>query len=431
MKSRKPRLQLNPYNHIFNRLQSIAALLISFGIMCFGHALLNTVVGLRATTEGYSDIAIGLIASAYFVGFIFGTMICAPLISRVGHIRTFGVFVSAASAVTLGLAIYVEPATWIFARLVYGACIAALYMVMESWLNLICRNHERGQILSFYTITNYTAMAIGQALIYLASPDSFTLFAAASIFLSMALIPLSASQTPQPAEIEVEHFSLKKLFVTSRLATVGCFSTGAIMGSFWGIGAVFLSRIGMTNPQVALFIGVMYLGSMVLQWPIGYFSDKVGRRQMIVAMEVLAIGIALFLFFTPFDGTTNVLVKYMIAALFFGGVNNALHSLFIALVNDYLRPSQVVRASGTLLNINATGAIIGPLVATLVISVTSDYGLMLYSALVAVLILGFAIYQIIRGEEAPVEVSDFVAVPRTGFGVSGLYPVEEPEQKDK
>jgi hypothetical protein len=84
-----------------------------------------------------------------------------------------------------------------------------------------------------------------------------------------------------------------------------------------------------------------------------------------------------------------------------------------------------------LLNINATGAIIGPLLATMVISVTSDYGLMLYSAMVSTLILGFAIHQILRGQEAPVETGDFVAVPRAGFGVSQLYPVEESDQKDK
>lgn len=431
----KSRLKLNPDNHIFNRLQSIAALLISFGVMCFGHGLLNTVIGLRATAEGYSDGEIGLMTSAYFVGFIIGTIVCAPLISKVGHIRTFGIFVSAASAVTLGIALHVEPVTWMLARLIYGACISALYMVVESWLNMICKNEERGQVLSFYMITNYTGMAFSQALIYFASPSSFVLFAAASIFLSMALIPLSASQTPQPVEIGNEHFSFKKLFATSRLATVGCFSTGAVMGSFWGIGAVFLSKIGMTNPQVAMFIGVLYMGSMVLQYPIGYFSDKLGRKQVIIAMELAAVFVALFMFFSPFDGSMNSFIKYLIAAVFFGGINNALHSLFIALVNDYLHPGQAVRASGTLLTVNAFGSIIGPLVATLFIFMTSDYGLMLYCAVVSSLVFGFALYQLQHGHKplSPEETGDFVAVPRAGMGVTQLYPLEEPEppQKDK
>ena len=420
------RLKLNPHHHIFNRLQSIAALLISFCVMCIGHSLLNTVVGLRAAAESYSDLTIALMTSAYFMGFIVGTMLCAALINHVGHIRTFGIFASAASAVTLGLVIHVHPATWFFARLIYGACIAALYMVMESWLNMICKNEERGQILSFYMITNYVGMAASQALIYFASPTSFTLFAVASIFLSAALIPLSASQTPQPFEIKGETFSLKKAFYTSQLATIGSFSSGFVLGSFWGFGAVFLTKIGMTNTQVAMFIGLFYLGALFMQWPVGYMSDRLGRRKMIASIEVIAAVVALFMFLARFDGSSGMVVAYMISAFIFGGVNNTLHSLFIALMNDFLKPEQAVRASGTLLNVHAIGAIIGPIIATPLIAMTSDNGLMLFCALTSMSVFGFAVYQIFNGRKIPkATTGEFVAVPRASLNVYQLYAEEE------
>ena len=417
------RLKLNPKNFIFNRLQSIAALLISYLIMCLGHGLLNTVLGLRAKTEGYSDIVVGLMTSSYFLGFIFGAKLCEGLITKVGHIRTFAIFATLASAVTLFLAMYVNPISWVVARLVYGAALAALYMVMESWLNLITKNEERGQILSFYMITNYVSIALSQFLINAAEPTNFLLFALASIFLSISLIPVSASRSPQPQHVESEHFPLKKLIETSKLSVVGVFSTGAVLGGFWGIRAFYLSQIGMSNDQVAWFIAAYFIGSLILQWPLGFISDKVGRRKMIVGISACLVAVLFLLYVVEYNGTSSIFYAYLVMSFFFGGLGNTMHSMFIALANDFLKPSQVVKATGGLISVHATGAIIGPLIAAAMMTYIGGQSLMLFFMISVALVLFFAVYQVFNGRKIPKETrEDFVPLPRMNTILSKLDP---------
>ncbi len=420
------RLRLSNRNYIFSRLQSVAALLLSFGVMCLGHGLLNTVIGIRATAEGYSDLTVSLMGSAYFLGFVLCSHFCEGLLNRVGHIRTFAIFATMASGLSLLLALYVNPVMWIITRFFYGAALASLYMVMESWLNLITKNEERGQILSFYMITNYVSIALSQMLIYVAEPSSFTLFAVASIFLSFSLIPVSASRSPQPSVIKSENFSLKRLFKTSQLAVAGVFCTGAISGSFWGIGAFYLSSIGLSKAAVASFFAVMYIGSLIMQWPLGFMSDKLGRRKMIVGLSIASAIVSFVLYITPYGEDTAVYATYMACAFLFGGVNNTLHSLFLALANDFLKPEQVVKASGGLISVHGAGAIFGPIAATAVIYFAGRQGLMLFCAMVAMTLVLIATYRVFTGRKIPKATRDvFVPMFRAGRGITKLDPRQD------
>lgn len=412
-----------PKNHMLTRLQSIMALLASAGIMCVGHGLLNTVIGLRANLENYSEFTIGLMTSSYFLGFIGGTYLCGKLIPKVGHIRCFSVFASLASAITLLLVLNVNPTTWVLSRLVYGACVAALYMIMESWLNLIAKNEERGQILSFYMITIYIGLAVSQGFISLASPSSYMLFAVASILLSFSLVPVAASRMPQPKAMDNENFSLKQLIQTSNLATAGVFATGLINGSFWGLAPIYLSNIGMTDSRVGWFIAFQYIGGLILQWPIGYMSDRVPRRMIISSMLLISTLVSLYLYLLPYDGTSYLFGLFIAGAFFFGGINSTVHSLFLAHANDFLKSSQVVKASGGLLNVHAVGAMLGPLFATFFVKYFDDPGLVLFTAIVAFVSFFFSIFRLIKGRRIPKATKAwFVPIPRAGATVAKLDP---------
>ena len=303
---------------------------------------------------------------------------------------------------------------------------------MESWLNLVSENKERGQILSFYMITVYLGIAASQGAIGFAAPSEFTLFALASVLLSIALIPVAASRTVQPRQKRGENFSLKELVKTSRLATAGVFTTGMINGSFWGLVPIYLSNIGMADGTVGWFIAFQFIGGLVLQYPIGFLSDKTDRRIIIVTLMLLSSAVSFYLYSMSYDGTTLAFGMFMAGAFFFGGINSTVHSLFIAHANDFLKPSQVVKASGGLLNVHALGAIVGPLVATIFISQMGYGGLPFYTAVVAGIVFVFSTYRAMVGRAAPEGTqSDFVPIPRAGMWVASLVPGLGPKKDDK
>ena len=79
-------------------LYSVSSILLGAAILIVGSGLFGTLLGVRAGLEGFPDVVIGLIMSAYFVGFFVGTLVCPAIVRRVGHIRAFTMFAAIASA---------------------------------------------------------------------------------------------------------------------------------------------------------------------------------------------------------------------------------------------------------------------------------------------------------------------------------------------
>ena len=73
-------------------LLSVAALLSGVGILLMGNGLLSTLLSLRTAIEGYSPELTGLVMSAYFAGLVAGSLYCAKVVHRIGHIRAFAAF---------------------------------------------------------------------------------------------------------------------------------------------------------------------------------------------------------------------------------------------------------------------------------------------------------------------------------------------------
>jgi MFS family permease len=110
---------------LFSLLLGIASLLVGMGA-------LGTLLGVRAGIEQFGPPVTGVVMAAYFLGFIVGNYLCPPLIHRVGHIRAYAAMAAIVTAVALSHALVVHPLAWFVLRVVNGACMMGLYMVVES-----------------------------------------------------------------------------------------------------------------------------------------------------------------------------------------------------------------------------------------------------------------------------------------------------------
>ncbi len=403
-------------------LQSVSALLVSFGVLCVGHGLNNTLLGVRAGIEGYPAWVLGVMTSGYFAGFVLGARLCARLLPGIGHIRAFSAFASLASAVSLFHLLFLDPVAWIVLRALYGICIAGLYVVIESWLSALSERRYRGRVLSVYMVINFLCLAAGQGLFFVGSADGFELFILVSVAISLALVPLTVSRSRQPELSGSEHFGIRRLFHASPLGAGGCLVVGMIGGSFWGLTALYLTRSGIEAGQVAVVTGVGFVGGLIFQWPLGMLSDRFDRRHTIAGAlgvaTLCAAAIALLM-------AAGNLHFYALCALMlvFGGCSYTLYSLFIALANDFLEPQHLVSASGDLITMHAIGAIIGPLLASAAMAVLGLHALFGYLSLVAAVLLALTIVNVLRGRRAPARTTgEFVSLPRTAATLLELDP---------
>lgn len=405
------------------RFASIAALFASFALMGIGQGLLGSLVGIRATAENFSILTIGAISAGFYLGFIYGTDLCARMIGAVGHIRSFAVCAALAAASVLLMGMFVNPAAWIALRLMSGMCSAGIYVVIESWLNAFATNKDRGRILAFYMILYYMGIALGQGFLLIASPMDASLFMVAAVLFCLSLVPLSASQTRQPEDTSFERFDFRRLYKTSPQATAGCFGVGLILGSFWGLGAVFITQIGMPAANVAMFIVSVLIGGLLLQWPLGMLSDIFNRRPVIALTCLMASLSSLGLFYLTRQGLESFTLPFFGLAVFFGGTNYSLYSLMLSLMNDFLEPRHLVKASSGLLALHALGAVLGPILASGAMAMVGPPGLMLFTGAVGGLLCAVSIIRLTMGAPIPAETSDkFVSIPQTGVAVAQLDP---------
>ena len=403
------------------------ALLLGIALIMLGNGLQGTLLGLRATLEGFSTGVTGLVMTGYFAGFLLGSTLAPKIVGRVGHIRVFAALASLASASALVHAVFIDPWLWGAMRLVTGFAYAGLYVVAESWLNDRATNETRGQILSVYMIVMLGGMAFGQLLLNVADPGGFELFVLISVLVSVALVPISLTAAPAPSFDAPSPVGLRQLYRTSPLGVLGIGGAGLAQGMIFGMGAVYARAAGLSVAETSLFMGLILAGGVVLQWPIGWLSDIMDRRRVITGVTFVAAALAVVAAAFPDMPRSGLLV----VACLFGGMNLPMYSLCGAHTNDYLAPAQMVGASSALVLVSGVGATFGPMIAATAIGKLGPGGFFWMLAAVHVMIGLFALYRMVRRSALPLdEQGAFVAMPPRASPMAAALNPEAPEDAE-
>ena len=390
------------------------ALFLGLGLLMVGNGLSGTLIGIRSELEGFDTVVSGLIMTGYFVGFLAGSHFVRSALGRVGHIRVFAAMASLASASVLIHSVTTQPATWFFMRAATGFCMAGLFVVVESWLNELATNETRGRMLATYMVVSIGSMAGGQLLVGLTSPLTVTLFVVSSVLVSASLVPvtLSATSTPPPIR-SVPTVKVRELASVVPTGVVVSLLGGVGAGVLIGMSAIYATSIGMAPARIAIFTAAPLVGGVIFQWPIGLLSDRFSRRAIILLVAIgaaVAAGAA-----TLAAGGSNQAVLWMFVL---GGLLFPLYSLGLAYSNDWLTPEQRLGGASTLIAINGSGAVIGPVLAAVLMS---RWGAQQFFTLLIgthLLMAALVAVRIVIGDPPPNEDEHYVAFPTRGTAMA-------------
>jgi MFS family permease len=379
---------------MFTVLRSTWALLLGMFMLMIGNGMQGSLLGLRGAQEGFTTFELSIVMSAYFVGFLFASRTAPVLIQRVGHIRVFSALGSMISAVLILYPALAEPWAWILGRVVIGFCFCGVYITAESWLNAAADNENRGKALSLYMVAQMGGIVLAQYVIVLGDVGGFILFIVPSILVSMSFAPILLSTTTTTPHFErVPPLPLTRLIAASPLACVGMLLLGSVFAGQFGMTAVYGSRAGLTVGQISFVMSMTYLAALVLQFPIGWLSDRMDRRKLILILAA-AGGVGAALSFA----VTGQLWLITLSSMAVGVTSNTLYAILIAYANDYLDGSEMAGASGGLLFLNGLGAIAGPFAVGWMMDAVGVHGFWL---LLSVLMLAVAVYALWRMRAAP------------------------------
>ena len=337
-------------------LKSFRSLYFATLLMLLGSGLLSTYLALRVA-ETADGLWVGALMTANYLGLALGGRIGHRLIARVGHIRAYVACAGIGTAAVLGHGLIDLLPAWLVLRMLIGMCMMCQYMVIESWLNEQSSVSQRGQVFSGYMAASYLGLILGQ-LVLVAHPGlGPELLMLVALCFSLCLVPVALTHKLHPASLHPAAPALRFFFRRVPLSLITIAVAGLLIGSFYGLGPLYGARMGLTNEQVGLFMGSCILAGLLVQWPLGWLSDRRDRIWLIGRCAALLALVSLPLAVLPEAPVWLLFAAgFAVCALQF-----CLYPLAVALANDHVDAEQRVSLTAMLLLTFGVGASVGPM----------------------------------------------------------------------
>jgi MFS family permease len=402
-------------------VQPVVPVLLGIILIEAALGIVSTLIGVQLAGRGVSAFLIGVVFSAYNVGFLLGTLTCERMINNVGHIRAFGVFAVSAAIATLLFALTTNVYAWTLFKGLSGYALAGGFIVIESWLNDKATEFNRGRIFAAYMVVTWGAGGLSPLTLNIAPIEGDFLFKIGTILMAASMIPLALTRIGNPEVGHKQSFGIRQLIQASPTGVACCFASGLFTGSLYSLLPAYTEAIGFGAKELSILIAVGTVAALIIQFPIGYLADHYGRRPAIIGTNALAGALALAIATAPSLSFTWLLVLFFFMTLF----QSPLYALGVGQTNDYVDRKDFVRAAAGLLFVWGVGASAGPTLVGLVMDAIGEAGLFYYVGVGYGLVALFALYRVFRRRaKTPKEQSDYVAVPniQAVYGAPELDP---------
>ena len=339
--------------------KSFRALYFASLMMLIGSGLLSTYLALRLAADNVDGLWVGALMAANYFGLVLGGKIGHRLIARVGHIRAYSACAGIVGAAVLGHGLVDWLPAWLVLRTIVGLGMMCQYMVIESWLNEQADANQRGLVFSGYMIASYLGLVLGQLILVMHPGLGLELLMLVALCFALCLVPVALTRRIHPAPLHPApmepRFFIKR--VPQSLSTV--LGAGLIIGSFYGLAPLYASQQGLSTEQVGLFMGSCIFAGLLVQWPLGWLSDRYDRALLIRCFAGFLAVAALPLAVLP-----QVPLEVLFGVGFLCSlVQFCLYPLAVAFSNDHVEGDRRVSLTAMLLVTYGVGASIGPLLA--------------------------------------------------------------------
>ncbi|WP_110667683.1 MFS transporter [Salinicola halophilus] len=385
------------------QLLSLAlAPLLGLFILGIGNGFLASLITLRLDAAGESATTIGWVSAAYYIGLAVGALVNDRLLLRIGHIRAYACFASLVAVTVLLQGLWLNAGLWFTLRLVGGWATLGVYLVIESWLLTSADARVRGRLLALYMISLYGAGVIGQLLLGVADgAGASEPFMIVAILASLSVLPLGMIPRVSPLMEQAEPLSPWRLITLTPTGVMGCFGSGLVLSAVYSLLPLYLQRSGLDVQKIGEMMAVLILGGMLLQYPIGRWSDRHDRQIVLILIAAAMTAICAAIALLP---TLAGLLPVMLFLL--GGGIFALYPVAVSHAADRAPAGALVRMSQGLLLINALGATLSPPLITPLMARVGDAGFFLGLATLGLALGSFFVWR--RSQRpAPMPVAPF------------------------
>ena len=395
------------------RLLAMAlAPLLGLFIMALGNGFLSSLTTLRLDEAGESATMIGVVSSAYFIGLTLGAVFNDRLILRIGHIRAYSSFASLIAVTILAQGLFVDTWGWAVLRMINGWATVGVFLVIESWLLMAGDTKVRGRLLALYMIAFYGAGVVSQAALgEIAGWGDQAPFMMAGMLAALSVLPIVILPRVSPLLEHVEPLKPRQLLSVTPTGLVGCFGSGLAIAAVYTLLPLYLQRIGLAVGEVGTMMAWVILGAMLLQYPVGRWSDRKDRQDVLIVLGMLCTVLSVVILLLPSDSVLLPVVLFLL-----GGGVFAVYPVSVSHAADRAPVEALVPMIQGMLLINSLGSAISPVAISPVMNRYGEVGLFWAMAVINLALVSFFLWR--RGKR-PVPANPAPFVPSATFSPTG------------
>ncbi len=364
-------------------LLAVWAVMLAAGILQTANGVQTDLLGVRAGIAAFPAWSIGVMMAGYYTGFSMGPILSPSIIRRLGHMRAIALGVGVAASVIFAHGLFVSPIAWTLLRALCGFFLSMSYVAVESFINDRIDSDSRGRVFSIYMVLQMAGMTLAQGIFLAADPATIVPFVLCAMLFLLSALPLrfvtGGKDAPPP-----EPFGLVRLFRLSPLGVVATLLAGTSWSVLFTFGPVYAQRKGFNLQGISLYMSLAMVTGALLQFPLGWLSDLIGRRTTIA---LLCAGATLAAVLGAWADARGAWLQDVAIALS-GGLIFPLYALSAAHTNDFVEPANRVAASAGLILLFGLGSIVGPLAAGAAMTMLGPVGF--FGVLAAAMLAGLA-----------------------------------------
>ena len=353
----------------WTRLLSTAAVIVAATIFGLSYSLSAPLIAMSLAASGHSGSYIGLNAAMHALGVLLIAPVMPTLAARFGA-RTLAVAALVVTAVVLAAFARVTEVTWWFPmRVVLGMAAEVLFVMSETWTNVLSTEQARGRTMAVYTAALSLGMVLGPALLSVLGVDARAYLAGAAIALAAVAFILPpwvvAPQRSVPERAQpLRYIRLAPIALATTVLNAGVETAGLSFIS------LYATQLGWTEARAMQLISVLMLGAIVLQLPIGWLADKVDKRRLVLALAAISAVAALFWPFALRETWLAFAVVFVWGGLFVG-----IYTVMLAMVGSRFQGNDLVGVYAVMGLAWGLGALVGPTLAGVAMGVNALFGL--------------------------------------------------------
>ena len=308
---------------------------------------------------GYSEFVIGLIASFGPLGLIFSGFFVTKLLKKLGFYKI--IFIS---TLTQGACIFlmfeffnpINLSFWIF---ILGIMGGLTWMTMDTWVNIVSNNSNRGKSIGIYNSSVTLGLAMGPLIVGIFGISGRIPLVVCLLLITFKIISLISikkfvNQVIIPDQSSKMKFSI---LMISPFVFFAIFCAGIEDSSFMALFPAFMINDLFTDKQIGLYIFLGGIFGVLCQPFVGALSDNYNKR--IIIFLLLLFHICWLLLLKISNSNEYIII---IALMISGFASTSLYTVTLAYLGERISVTDIAFATSLFIIIYEVGEYIGPII---------------------------------------------------------------------